>query len=75
MPNKDQIIFWSGEPYAVFDGSYLYTFDSPRGGKLAGLHKFYPGVPELTLNITDFEYSLGQALSKAGLMLVRRLDP
>lgn len=74
-PNKEQVIFWEGLPYAVFDGFYLYTDSSARGGRLTGLHKLYPGASKLALSINDFEYAIGQALSKAGLMLVRRLDP
>lgn len=75
LPNKDQVLFWDGVPFAAWDGSYIYTDGQTVGPRLAALHKYLPSVALLNMSIVDFEYTLGQALSKAGLMLVRRLDP
>lgn len=75
LPNKDQVIFWAEAPFAVYDGSYVYYLTDVATSRTAALNKYWAGVPRISLSINDFEYTIGQALSKAGLMLVRRLDP
>lgn len=73
-PDKSQIIFWMSLPYAVHDGAYMYVLNDTGPARLGLLTKFWPDEPRINLAINDFEYSLGQVLSKAGLHLVRRLD-
>lgn len=73
MPNKDQIIFWDGKPYATYDGSYIYLIYASSAAK-AAITKHWPKQSILLRSLSDFEYDLGQVLSRAGLMLVRRPD-
>ena len=74
LPNRDQVIFWEGKPIATYDGSYVYLLDYVARGAKAAINKYWLSSPILLLNINDFDYAVGQVLSKAGLMLVRRLD-
>jgi hypothetical protein len=73
-PLGEQIMFWEGMPYAIYDQHYIYLLEGTVRGALAAVRKHCGPTPTLIQPINDFEYAIGQALSKAGLMLVRRLD-
>lgn len=75
MPNKDQVIFWQMKPIAAYDDGYLYLLEGTVRGAKAAVNKAWADAPVLSVNTPYLDYVIGQALSKAGLMLVRRLDP
>ena len=71
---EQEIFFWEGKPFASFDGSYVYTYDNRSAAQLRAIASWTARNPLQILAINTFEYYIGQALSKAGLILVRRLD-
>jgi hypothetical protein len=74
-PAKEQVFFWNGTPIAAFNGAYVYTYGRPTPGQLRALSPWTSTNPTISQPIDDFEYTIGQILSKAGLQLVRRLEP
>lgn len=74
-PTGEQVFFWDGKPFAAFDQAYCYTYDNRSPGQWKAIQPWTSSYPVMTLTVDVFEHHMGQILSKAGLMLVRRLDP
>jgi hypothetical protein len=76
LPNHDQIIHWSTRPIAVYDNSgYIYLLEGTVNAARGAITKHWGNCPTMLMSVADLDYIIGQALSKAGLMLVRRLEP
>ena len=73
-PTTGSVLFWEWLPFGYIDEPYIYVVNDIRGAPLAGLTMHYPSMSRMSVPIDVLEYHVGQALSKAGLMLVRRLD-
>lgn len=71
-PSGREIVLWEGYPLAIFDSGTLYSHTSAVGVKITALRKLYTHAAEMAFSTTDFEFVLGQALSQAGLGLVRK---
>lgn len=71
-PNGEQILFHENIPIAAYDGAYVYQIEGSVKSMQAAVNSHWPGVPCLLQDTTTFEFTLGQIMSKAGLMLVRR---
>lgn len=76
LPQSEQVIFWNLKPIALYDtAGYIYLFEGIGAAARGLITKHWGDCPVMIVSTPNLDYILGQALSKAGLMLVRRLDP